>query len=94
MGFVGGGWPLVAQLKFLAVLTLLFGACQLSALASDPIGIYALVDKVVFEPNEKAPERIQVWGAFAIAEGYGSTYDKAQRGFLYYKLNEKKPEVC
>jgi len=93
-GFVGGGLPLVAHLKFLAVLTLLLGACHLNALASDPIGIYALVDKVVFEPNEKAPERIQVWGAFAIAEGYGVTYDKAQRGYLYYKLNEKKPDVC
>jgi hypothetical protein len=92
-GFVGGGLPFVTHLKFLAVLTLFLGSC-LNALASDPIGIYALVDKVVFEPNEKAPERIQVWGAFAIAEGYGVTYDKAQRGYLYYKLNEKKPEVC
>ena len=32
--------------------------------ASDPVGIYAVVKKVVFEPNETAPERIQIWGAF------------------------------
>src|SRR5262245_40679557 len=42
--------------------------------ASDPIGIYAFVDKVVFEPNADKPERIQVWGGFALAEGYGYTY--------------------
>src|SRR2546422_625448 len=64
------------------------------ALASDPVGIYALVDKVVFEPNATNPERIQVWGAFAIAEGYGYTYKNAERGFLYYKTNSEKPTAC
>src|ERR1041385_2107567 len=56
------------------------------ALASDPVGIYALVDKAVFEPNQTNPERIQIWGAFAIAEGYGYTYKNAERGYLYYKV--------
>jgi hypothetical protein len=64
------------------------------ALASDPVGIYALVDKVVFEPNETIPERIQVWGAFAIAQGYGYTYKNAERGYLYYKVNSEKPTDC
>jgi len=64
------------------------------ALASDPVGIYALVDKVVFEPNETNPERIQVWGAFAIADGYGYTYKNAERGYLYYKVNSDKPTAC
>jgi len=49
---------------------------------------------VVFEPNEANPERIQVWGAFAIAEGYGYTYKDAERGYLYYKLNPDKPTAC
>ncbi|HWN99480.1 MAG TPA: hypothetical protein VNS63_09445, partial [Blastocatellia bacterium] len=34
---------------------------------SDWTGVYARVDKVVFEPNAGAPERIQIWGAFALA---------------------------
>ena len=37
--------------------------------ASGPLGIYGIVEKVVFEPNEQAPERIQLWGAFAYVDG-------------------------
>jgi hypothetical protein len=80
--------------KLLALILALFGLDATNAFASDPIGIYALVDKVVFEPNETNPERVQVWGAFAIAEGYGYTYKKADRGFLYYKLNADKAKAC
>ena len=36
--------------------------------ASGPVGIYGIVQRVVFEPSERAPERLQVWGAFAYAE--------------------------
>jgi hypothetical protein len=77
--------------KFLAVLLTLLGLGATRALASDPVGIYALVDKVVFEPNETSPERVQIWGAFAIAEGNGYTYKNAERGYIYYKLNSEKP---
>jgi hypothetical protein len=76
--------------KCLAALLTLFAINATTALASDPVGIYALVDKVVFEPNETNPERVQIHGAFAIAEGYGYTYKKAERGYLYYKLNTDK----
>ena len=59
--------------------------------ASGPIGIYGIIDKVVFEPNEKSPERIQVWGAFAYVDG-GANRDlgvsPAKRGYLYFKLPE------
>src|SRR6266511_2782240 len=82
------------SLKLLTLLLALFGVGAGRALASDPVGIYALVDKVVFEPNETDPERIQVWGAFAIAEGYGYTYKNAERGYLYYKVNPDKPSAC
>src|SRR6266571_4495310 len=82
------------SLKLLTLLLALFGFGAGRALASDPVGIYALVDKVVFEPNETNPERIQIWGAFAIAEGYGYTYKNAERGYLYYKMNPEKPNAC
>src|SRR2546425_11310795 len=75
------------SLKLLTALVALLGAGAARALASDPVGIYALVEKVVLEPNQANPERIQLWGAFAIAEGYGYTYKNAERGYLYYKLN-------
>ena len=72
------------------------GLCSgcLSALASDPVGLYALIDKVVLEPNAQSPERIQVWGVFALAKGRGYEYEQAKRGWVYYKLNPEKPDVC
>jgi hypothetical protein len=76
---------------FSAVILTLGGA---RALGSDPVGIYALVDKVVFEPNDGTPERIQVWGVFALADGRGYTYAPAQRGFMYFKLKPAEEQVC
>jgi hypothetical protein len=65
------------------------------ARASDPIGAYALIDKVVLEPNTEAPLRIQVWGAFTFArEGDGDTYTAPVRGYLYYRAVEGKEDVC
>jgi hypothetical protein len=62
---------------------------------SDWIGVYARIDKVVLEPNATAPERIQIWGAFAVASKEDrNSYQSAQRGFLYYSLAPGKEEVC
>lgn len=84
----------VNTIPLLGLILVLLGAGGANALASDPVGIYALVDKVVFEPSEANAERVQVWGAFAIAEGRGYDYKKAERGYLYYKINPAKPAVC
>jgi hypothetical protein len=69
--------------KALAVaLALVSGAMVLNA--SDRIGVYALVDKVVFEPSADNPERIQIWGAFSIAtRNDRDNYEPVQRGYLY-----------
>ncbi len=70
-------------------------ACQTPARASDPIGAYVLIDKVVLEPNEQAPSRIQVWGAFTFAqETDNDTYAEPVRGYLYYQAVRGKEEVC
>jgi hypothetical protein len=62
---------------------------------SDWTGVYARVDKVVFEPNETAPERIQIWGAFALADKENrNSYERAQLGYLYYSLTPDKEEIC
>jgi hypothetical protein len=58
--------------------------------ASDPVGIYALVEKVVTEPADGTPERVQVWGVFALAEGRGGDFYSAPvYGYLYYNAQEK-----
>jgi hypothetical protein len=74
--------------------TLIFTAAILSA--SDPVGVYAIVQKVVFEPNEKAPERIQIWGVFAMADTSrpGDNYTKPQRGYLYFSLPKGRESVA
>jgi hypothetical protein len=57
--------------------------------ASGRVALYGLIDKVVFEPNEQAPERVQVWGTFAYGEinpasGATGMPASARRGFLYF----------
>lgn len=68
------------------IAVLLLGTAHLTA--SGPLGIYGIVEKVVFEPNEKSPERIQVWGAFAYVDGSDRALgvSTVKRGYLYFKL--------
>ena len=72
---------------FLAVLILSHATTTL--LASGQVGIYAVVSKVVFEPNDNAPERIQIWGAFTLVDGGTGSGGKTltpRRGYLYFSL--------
>jgi hypothetical protein len=63
--------------------------------ASDRVGIYGVIEKVVFEPSDNAAQRVQVWGAFALADGKsGSTYDAPQRGYLYYTCPSGQESTC
>jgi hypothetical protein len=64
--------------------------------ASDPTGIYAYVDRVVFEPSDAAPDRIQVWGGFALAKKTPTRleYNDPERGYMYFKLRPGDEEVC
>jgi hypothetical protein len=41
------------------------------------MAIYAVVDKVVLEPNEQAPTQIQLWGTFAYGDLTPSTMTRA-----------------
>ena len=57
--------------------------------ASGMLGVYGIVDKVVFEPDERAPERIQLWGSFALVESgvrIGLTISEPKRGYLYLRM--------
>jgi hypothetical protein len=64
------------------------GHFSVRASTSGMLGIYGIVEKVVFEPNEEAPERVQVWGAFAYVNGTGGkslTISSAKAGYLYFR---------
>lgn len=75
-------------------LVLALSASVLAARASDPVGIYAVVQKVVFEPSDSSPERVEIRGAFALAKGADDHYERARRGYLYFKLNPEKATEC
>ena len=82
----------------------LIGACVLvgvvilagvSIRASDPCGVYALVDKVVLEPNDTEPTAAQMFGAFSLSDGkFGGGYLSAQRGYLYYTCPKGRDTTC
>ena len=55
-------------------IALLTGLVVAELHASGQAGIYGVIERVVFEPNAGAPERVQVWGAFALIERMPSDY--------------------
>jgi hypothetical protein len=63
----------------------------------DPVGVYGVIERVVFEPDSAGAERVQVWGVFALAHTFEFRDGKiesidfvrfhpAERGYLYYSL--------
>jgi hypothetical protein len=65
------------------------------ARVSDPIGVYALIDRVVFEPDASNPQRVQIWGVFALPDldAGPNSYATAQRGYLYYATGSANPRA-
>lgn len=64
-----------------------------AARASDPVGIYALIEKVVPEPKDGKPERVQVWGVFCFAvKNSNIEYSAPVYGYLYYSLAPGKAD--
>src|SRR6266516_2740998 len=59
---------------------------------SDPVGIEAVVDKVVIAPDTAHPSTIQIWGVFALTDGQpGDHYGPAARGYLYFSTGASNP---
>ena len=66
-------------------------AASVAVHASDRTAVYARVDRVVLEPRSEAPETIQIWGMFSIAEPNNpNDYRPAARGYLYLRLGANK----
>ena len=82
-----------SELDFLALGALVLLVVG-TARGSDPVGVYALVDKVILEPNGEAAQRVQVWGAFSVATGRGEAYAPPVLGYLYFTVAQGKEDVC
>jgi hypothetical protein len=68
---------------------LVLGVSATLSYASDPMAVYARVDKVVMEPNGDAPQTIQIWGVFAVARPDDrNEYLAPVRGYLYFTLKD------
>jgi hypothetical protein len=54
------------------------------------MGVYAIVDRIEFEPSERAAERVRVYGAFMYVNGgvnQPTGTSPAGRGYLYFTLS-------
>jgi hypothetical protein len=63
--------------------------------AVDPVGAYCILEQVVVDPDDQAPARVQMWGAFVLADppatgGYGH----ANRGYMYYACPPGRSTAC
>jgi len=56
-----------SRLSAAAVLTAALTLASFPIRASDPVGIYCIVDRVVMQPNETEPTSVQIFGAFSVA---------------------------
>jgi len=51
------------------------------------IGIYAIVDQVIFEPETGPPNSVRISGAFVVPVPMSSgNYRSPQRGYLYFRI--------
>ena len=68
-------------------LILVVGLGAVPARASDPMALYARVDKVVVEPAGGPPQTITIFGVFALAKpGDRNDYLAPARGYLYFTV--------
>jgi hypothetical protein len=77
-----------------AILAAVLGASM--AQASAPVAVIAVVDKVVFSPNEATPTSVQVWGTFVVRLDTGGDreYGLPQYGYFAYKAPAGKENDC
>jgi hypothetical protein len=62
--------------------------------APDPIGVYAIIEQAVFEPASGTPARVQLWGAFALAERAHDFYAAPKRGYMYFRCPSDRRLQC
>ncbi|HYN09197.1 MAG TPA: hypothetical protein VES67_17580 [Vicinamibacterales bacterium] len=81
------------NIRGLAAAVVAVGTMTMPTLASDPLGAFCIVEKVVLEPGD-CPVRAQVWGACAVANPANGRFEKAARGYFYYSVPTGKEEIA
>ena len=90
----------ISRTLSLMIVALAFSAA-LPAGASDAVGVYGVVDRVVVSPPGQPPGAVQIWGTFAVAvpppgSSYAPSqaYSKPQKGYLLYTCPAGKTADC
>jgi hypothetical protein len=61
----------------------------------DPVGAYCILEQVVVDPDDRAPARVQMWGAFVLADPAATGgYGHASRGYMYYACPPGRSTAC
>ena len=78
----------------LATAAIAISVFQGVALASGPIAVYALVEKVTFEPSAGDAQRIRISGVFITAQERTDVYSAPQRGYLYFVMPKSNTDMA
>ena len=81
------------SIRGIAVALVAAGTLAIPVRASDPLGVFCIVEKVVFEPGD-CPVRAQVWGACAVANPRTGAFEPASKGYFYYSVPTGKEDVA
>jgi hypothetical protein len=80
-------------MRGVVVAGLVVAALAVPTVASDPMGVYCVIDKVVLEPAD-SPERAQVWGVCSIAKQRSWAFEAPARGYFYYAVPSGREETA
>ena len=73
------------------LLHLLVAAALSASPPSDPVGVYAIVDRVVLEGDAARPTAIIVYGTFAVSDQKGGDhYLGPTKGYMYFKVGSNE----
>jgi hypothetical protein len=88
------------RFRLLAPLAAVVAIAASPVALKDPVGVYGVLDRVVFEPDATNPERVQLWGVFALSNTVDvedgkvtrvdvHSFHPAKAGYLYYMVNPR-----
>ncbi len=81
--------------RFGFLVILVSAIAAITAHASFPLGVYAVIEKVVLEPGDAEPQRVQIWGTFSLWDDRtGLGYGAPERGYLYYSCSKEQSRIC
>lgn len=84
------------RLRWMVLLIILMGTAlsRIAFAKIGSVGIYAVIDKVILEPEGNSPERIRIFGTFIIPIARSSgLHQHPQQGYLYYQIPSGREDV-